>query len=149
MFLYFGKRKLRKKFVMFQETETLKKLLILTFLAQARKNFLYFWKRSLEKLFCIFQPEIFREKEIPKKFFLFQETELSYISRKVYSEPSIIHGIFETNSSFHLKSLSSVFQGSFASIGEVFILVRGWVLGYRSMGFRPFPGILRLKFGLS
>ena len=103
MFLYFGKRKLRKKFVMFQETETLKKLLILTFLAQARKNFLYFWKRSLEKLFCIFQPEIFREKEIPKKFFLFQETELSYISRKVYSEPSIIHGIFETNSSFRLK----------------------------------------------
>ena len=54
MFLYFGKRKLRKKFVMFQETETLKKLLILTFLAQARKNFLYFWKRSLEKRFYIF-----------------------------------------------------------------------------------------------
>ena len=43
------------------------------------------------------------------------------------SETTIIHKIFQTNSSFHVaqyrKSLVSVFQEFFASINKIFILV--------------------------
>ena len=37
--------------------------------------------------------------------------------------------------------LVAMFQGSFASAGEVFILPGGWALGYHSMGFGHFPNI--------
>ena len=45
---------------------------------------------KLEKILYIFSKEscsYISEHGNPKKFFIFQETELSYISGKVYSEP--------------------------------------------------------------
>ena len=46
-----------------------------------RENFLCFRKRKPLKTSYFFS------KETPQKFFIFQETEPSYISGKVYSEP--------------------------------------------------------------
>ena len=85
-FLTFGKQKPRKKFLIFQETETLKSSLYFgeyNFSAQARKikkkppqeNFLYSWKMELcssnIKKFRTFSQEeavlIFQEMDTPKK----------------------------------------------------------------------------------
>ena len=62
-----------RKCLIFQETETPKKFL--TFIK--RKLFLYFGKPKTENNSLYFRK---------RNFLIFQETELSYISRKVYSE---------------------------------------------------------------
>ena len=88
----FRKRKSLQKFLIFQVTETLKKLFIFREtepFSLPRKNFLYFRKREPRKKIFIFQ-----ETETPKKssyfwkrnYAIFEETELFDISGKVYSE---------------------------------------------------------------
>ena len=49
----------------------------------------------------------FRETKTPKKLFIFQETELSYISGKVYSAPWYIQNpnIFKTTSIFKTRDI--------------------------------------------
>ena len=58
----FRKRKPRKTFLIFQETKTLKKLLIfweMELFDLPRENFLYFRKRRLSKISYIFSKESF------------------------------------------------------------------------------------------
>ena len=89
-------------FLIFQETGTLKKLLIfreIKLFSPPRENFLYFRKQKPDKFSYIFWKESFSYisgngnlgKSLlysrKQNFVIFQETELSYISRKVYSEP--------------------------------------------------------------
>ena len=72
------KKSTRGKFLILQETETLKKLLI----CSQKKAFL-----------------IILVTETPKKLFIFREMEPSHILRKLYSELWYIQGpsIFKTN----------------------------------------------------
>ena len=59
--------------------------------AHPDENLLYFKKRQLWKQIVVFCQKkavlIFQATETPKKILVFQKTELSYISGKVYSEP--------------------------------------------------------------
>ena len=41
----------------------------------------------------------------------------------------------------NVKGLIFVFQEFSSSVDKALVLAGGWTLGYRSMGFRQFPGI--------
>ena len=104
----FRKRKPRKKFLIFQETETLKKLLIFLetkSFSLPRENFLHFrkWKPRTKKF--LYFPK--------QNFLVFQEPELCYISKKVYLEALHIQnfGIFKTRDIF--RTLSNIYDGTF------------------------------------
>ena len=61
--------------------------------------------------------------------------------------PTIIHKIFETNSSFHVKQRTTgtvqfLFFSSFLLLLTKFLFwEEDWALGYNSMKFRHFPDI--------
>ena len=97
----FRNRKPRKKFLIFDETETLKRILVfweMELFSPPRENFLYFRKRNprknflyllKRKLFLYFRKRKTRKKSLhfrKQNFLIFQDTGLPYISRKVYSE---------------------------------------------------------------
>ena len=72
------KKSLLKKFLCFQEIELYSRKS--NFLALILRNFLYFLKRKLSLYFEKWNFLTFQKTETPKKFFIFQETELSYTS---------------------------------------------------------------------
>ena len=98
IFLYIRKWKPRKKCLIFQETETLKKLLIfreIELFSKSSKKFLIVQEKEALKKFIIFYQKkdflIFQKTETQKKFLLFQKNFQSpknenflYISKNTY-----------------------------------------------------------------
>ena len=79
-------QKPQKKPLIIRETGTLKRLLIfqeMEFFSPPQENFLYFrkWKPPPKKLIFSHKKAFHVFREPPKKFHIFQETKLSYISR--------------------------------------------------------------------
>ena len=97
----FRKRKPRKKCLIFEETETLKKILIfreMELFSPPRENFLYFRKRNpgkkIQEQISRYRTSLYFEKGIFRT--------LAYLEPEAYSEPWYIQnpGIFKTRSIF-------------------------------------------------
>ena len=74
------------------------------------------------------------DKHVAWMFWLFWWHWISEL-KKVIVLPTISYKIFETNCSFHRKSLIAVFRNFFAITSKIFILAGGWALGYHSVKF--------------